>query len=129
MTRQLPRLSTAAWGRVAFYVLIGTVGAVLTARFNAQWSATRGGFDLVDYVRDGFANPASTSFTVDLLIAAIAGVLFMAVEGARLRLRSTIPLIIATFVIAFAFAFPVFLAVREVRMAGARQARAERSRP
>jgi hypothetical protein len=32
-------------------------------------------------------------------------------------MRSTIPLIVSTFVLAFAFAFPAFLALRELKVA------------
>jgi len=117
VTRTPPQFSVAAWIRVAFYLLAGLAGAALTMRFNAQWSDQQGGFDLANYVRAGFANSASTSFTIDLTVAATASVVFMAVEGTRLRMRTTIPLIITTFLIAFAFAFPIFLALREVRLA------------
>lgn len=117
MTRRRPRLSRAATIRVAVYLVAGVVGGLLTYRFNSQWSDSQNGFDLADYVRAGFANSASTSFGIDLIVAAVTGVLFMAVEGARLRMRSTIVLIVSTFVIAFAFAFPVFLAFRELRLA------------
>lgn len=117
MTGRRPRLRPGAAVRVAVYLLAGVVGGILTYRFNAQWSDGQGGFDLADYVRAGFANSASTSFGIDLIVAAVAGVLFMAVEGARLRMRSTVPLIVSTFLIAFAFAFPVFLAFRELRLA------------
>ena len=117
MTGRRPGLTRLATVRAAFYVLIGVGGGILTYRFNAQWSDGQGGFDLADYVRAGFANSASTSFGIDLIVAAVAGVLFMAVEGARLRMRSTVPLIVSTFLVAFAFAFPVFLAFRELRLA------------
>jgi hypothetical protein len=110
-------LSSAGCVRVVVFVLLGVVGAVLTARFNAQFASAQGGFDLGEYVKAGYANSASTSFTIDITIAAIAGVIFMIVEGRRLRMRSTIPLIISTFVLAFAFSFPMFLALRELKLA------------
>jgi Terpene cyclase DEP1 len=110
-------LSLAGRVRFVVFVLLAVVGAVLTARFNAQFSATRGGFDLGEYVKAGYANSASTSFTIDITIAAIAGLIFMIVEGRRLRMRSTVPLIVSTFVLAFAFSFPMFLALRELKLA------------
>ena len=105
--------------RVVTYGLLAIGGLVLTARFNLQSSEARGGFDLTDYVRDGFANSAATSFTIDIIVAALAGLVFMCVEGRRLGMRSTIPLMIATFAAAFAFSFPAFLALRELRLARA----------
>jgi Terpene cyclase DEP1 len=110
-------LSLAGRIRVVVYIVLAVVGALLTARFNAQFSSARGGFDLGEYVKAGYANSASTSFTIDITIAAIAGVIFMIVEGRRLRMRSTIPLVISTFVLAFAFSFPMFLALRELKLA------------
>ena len=96
---------------------MAVTGAVLTARFNMQFSDATGGFDVGDYIRAGFTNSAATSFAIDLIVAALAGLLFMSVEGRRLRMRSTIPLIVSTIVLAFAFAFPAFLALRELKVA------------
>lgn len=103
------------------FAVMALAGAVLTARSNIQFSSAGGGFDVGDYVRAGFANSAATSFAIDLIVAASAGLVFMAVEGRRLRMRSTILLIVTTFVLAFAFAFPAFLALRELRLARASQ--------
>lgn len=110
-------LSLAGRVRVVVFIVLAIVGAVLTARFNAQFSAARGGFDLGEYVKAGYANSASTSFAIDLIVAASAGVIFMIVEGRRLRMRFTIPLLVSTFILAFAFSFPMFLAMRELKLA------------
>ena len=109
--------TTAGRVRVVAFAVMAVVGAVLTARFNLQFSDATGGFDVGDYVRAGFTNSAATSFAIDLIIAALAGLIFMSVEGRRLRMRSTIPLLVSTFVLAFAFSFPAFLALRELRLA------------
>ena len=110
-------LTSSARVRVVAFGLLALAGAALTARFNLQFSNAHGGFHLAEYVKAGYANSASTSFTIDILIAAVAGLIFMAAEGRRLRMRSTIPLIISIFVLAFAFAFPAFLALRELKIA------------
>jgi Terpene cyclase DEP1 len=110
-------LSLAGRVRVVVFILLAIAGAVLTARFNTQFASARGGFNLGEYVKAGYANSASTSFTIDITIAAIAGVIFMIADGRRLRMRSTIPLVIATVVLAFAFSFPLFLALRELKLA------------
>lgn len=109
------------WARVRFvaYLLAAGVGVVLTAVHNAQFSADNGGFDVAEYVRQAFANPAAASFSTDLLVTVLAGLVFMAVEGRRLRIRATLPLMVSAFLLAFAFAFPCFLALRELRLARA----------
>lgn len=108
-----------AWVRVCGYLLAALVGLVLTAVHNAQFSADNGGFDVVEYVRQAFANPAAASFGTDLLVTVLAGLVFLAVEGRRLRIRATVPLMVSAFLLAFAFAFPCFLALREIRLARA----------
>ena len=117
MNRSIEHLSTGTRIRVAFYAIAAVFGAVLTARFNAQWSSQRGGFDVAEYVRAGFENSAASSFGVDLIVAAVVGLVFMIGEGRRLRIRSTALFVVTTFVLAFAFSFPAFLAVRELRIA------------
>jgi hypothetical protein len=103
--------------RVLVYLTAAVAGAVLTAVQNARFSRQNNGFDVVEYVRAAFDGPAAASFGIDLLVTVLAGLLFMAVEGRRLRIRSTVPLMVSAFVLAFAFAFPAFLALRELRLA------------
>ena len=100
--------------RVAGYTSLAIAGAVLTGFFNVRYFQG-GDVTLADYVTAGFRNSASTSFSVDLILAATAGLVLMATEGRRLGMRSTIPLMVLALVIAFAFAFPLFLALRELR--------------
>lgn len=109
-------MTSAVRTRCIIYFVLAAVGAVLTARFNIQWSRAQGGFNIGDYVKAGYANSASTSFTIDITIAAIAGVIFMIIEGRRLQMRSTLPLVLSTFILAFAFSFPLFLALREIKL-------------
>jgi hypothetical protein len=50
---------------------------------------------------------------VDLLVAFLAGAIFMIAEGRRLGMRRSWVLVVLSVVLAFAFAFPLFLLLRE----------------
>lgn len=89
------------------YLVLAAIGLVGTWWFNLR----------VDYTTDSylggwFANAASSSAAVDLIIVAFAAIAFMIVEGRRLRLRITWVCVALTLPVAVAFAFPLFLAFR-----------------
>ena len=70
-------------------------------------------FSIEQFVSQGFANPASSSLSADLGIAATAGVSLMIVEARRLKMRFIWLYIALTCCVAFACAFPLFLYMRE----------------
>lgn len=103
-------------GRVvltAVYGFLSLAGLVGTWYFNLLFMAQDS--DL-SYLEAWFVNPASSSAAVDLIVIAAMASVFMAVEGWRLRIWWTWVLIPLSFALAVAFTFPLFLAVREVRM-------------
>jgi hypothetical protein len=103
--------------RSAAYLVLAGLGLVGTGYFNLQW--LMGDFDhsVTGFAEAAFANSASSSFGVDLTVAFLAGVLFMVVEGRRTGMRNTWIYVVLSAVIAFAFAFPLFLWARERRLA------------
>jgi len=64
-----------------------------------------------------FANPAVSSLSIDLFIVAAAASIFIIIEGRRLGIRWYWVYVVASFVTAIAFTFPLFLAVRERHLA------------
>lgn len=77
-------------------------------------SSNGGHFDVVDFVNSTWIEDFyARSLTIDFWTGAIAGTLFMVYEGMRLKMRLWWLYIVLTFLIAFAFAFPLFLFVRE----------------
>jgi hypothetical protein len=67
-----------------------------------------------DFVGDWFNNgPAVGSLSTDLLIMAIAGCVFIVIEGRRLGMRRLWLYIALSGVTAIAFTFPLFLSNRE----------------
>ena len=93
--------------RQAVYGVLAVVGLVGTWYFNLTYTGPP------SYLSAWFANAASSSAAVDLLVAFAAGSLFMIVEGRRLGMR--LPWLYPVFgvVLAFAFTFPLFLLMRE----------------
>lgn len=97
---------------IAFAVL-SVVGLVGTAVFNLLSV-----LQMRDFVGDWFGGgPAVSSLGVDLFVVAIAGCILIVVEARRLRMRRAWLYIVLSGVTAFAFTFPLFLAMRERRLA------------
>ena len=66
-----------------------------------------------DYLSAWFSTPVDWVLSADLLIVAIAGSIFMILEGRKLGMRNVWLYIVLSGVTAFAFTFPLFLAMRE----------------
>ena len=66
-----------------------------------------------DYLSAWFSTPVDWVLSADLLIVALAGSIFMIVEGRRLGMKNVWLYIALSGVTAFAFTFPLFLAMRE----------------
>ncbi len=96
---------------VAFLVL-SVAGLVGTWTFNAFAIVQMRDF-IGDLVTSG---PAVSSITVDLLVVAVAGSIFLIVEARRLGMRFAWLYIVLSGVTAFAFTFPLFLAMRQRRL-------------
>ena len=105
MTRHLTPLAIA-------YLVIAVVGLVGTWWFNALAIVQMNDF-VTDLVTSG---PAVSSITVDLLIVAVAGSVFILVEARRLRMRFGWLYVVGSALTAFAFTFPLFLAMRQRRI-------------
>ena len=98
---------TASGARQVFYGVAALVGLVLTWYFNLTYRGSE------NYLAAWFANAASSSAAVDLIVLATALSVFMIAEGRRLQMRRTLLYVLAGFVLAMAFAVPLFLLVRE----------------
>ena len=66
-----------------------------------------------DYLSAWFSTPVDWVLSTDLLIVALAGSIFMIIEGRRLGMKNIWLYIVLSGVTAFAFTFPLFLAMRE----------------
>jgi len=95
------------------YLVVAVLGLVGTGWFNVTGFGQPGP-GLLD---SWFANPATSSLTIDLLASATGASIFIAIEGRRLGMRLWWLYIAVSFVTAVGFAFPLFLAMRERTLA------------
>lgn len=110
---------TARSGRTQLILAIvwfafAALGLIGTWTYNLAFITTPNG---LSYLQGWFANPASSSAAVDVIVTATAACVFMVVEGARLGWRRVtwifVPL---SFAVAIAFTFPLFLGLRELAL-------------
>lgn len=91
------------------YLVLAVVGLIGTWTFNVL-AITQ----MVDFVGDLVnSGPAVSSITVDLLVVAIAGSVFIIIEARRLGMRYGWLYVALAGLTAFAFTFPLFLAMRQ----------------
>ena len=106
--------------RQIVYGVLAVVGLVGTWYFNLTYTGE------ASYLAAWFANAASSSAAVDLLVAFTAGGIFMIAEGRRLGMRAPWLYVVFGVILAFAFTFPLFLLLRERALHAAQNSRAER---
>jgi predicted alpha/beta superfamily hydrolase len=94
-----------------FFFAMAAVGLATAWYFNSI-AVMRG----ENYITDGFTSNVDWVYSLDLLIGGTAGMAFIIIEGRRLKMRYLLLYIAAAFVTAFAFVFPLFLAMRELTL-------------
>ena len=97
------------------YFLLAVIGGVGTWYFNLLYASSASGGN---YLGDWFANSASSSAAVDILVVLLVTSVFYLREGRRLgwRLPLVLLFIPLSAVVAVAFAFPLFLGLRELSL-------------
>ena len=99
------------------YLMLAVAGVVMTWHYNLQYMQESGGsFDFTAFMAAAATNAASKSLSWDLTIACLAGLLWIFFESRRLGLRFFWIYIILAFGVAYAFAFPLFLFVRQGKL-------------
>lgn len=99
------------------YALLA-IGALI-----ATWSQNLAFFALPDnggiagFIRMSYANPAAASIANDVLFVALAAFAFMVSEARRLRIPHVWVYIVLSCSIAISVMFPVFLLVRQRKLA------------
>lgn len=119
-TAPAPAQPWLAWLYLGLAVAGGTLPWMANLAFIQQYGPS---FDVGLFVQLANANPAAQSLSRDLLVGATAVTIWMVVESRRLQMRHLWLVLLSAFTIAFAFAAPFFLFLRERRLAElARQA-------
>lgn len=100
------------------YLALAIAGAVLPWLANLEFIREYGSsFDIGQFVQLANANPAASSLSRDLAIAATAVVIWMVRESRRLQMRGLPWVLLSCVTIAFACGAPLFLYLRERRLA------------
>jgi len=92
-------------------MILAAVGLITAWVFNGI-ASVRG----ENYLEAWFSSPADWVLSLDLLIVAVAGSAFMIVEARKLGMKRVWLYIVLSGITAFAFTFPLFLAMRERKL-------------
>lgn len=98
--------------RFITYLTLAIAGLVTAMVFNGIAVMTG-----ADYAGAWFGTAVDWVLSADLTVVALAAVVFMLSEGKRLGMRRVWFYIALSFVTAMAFTFPLFLAMRERKLA------------
>ena len=100
------------------YLALAIAGAVLPWLANLDFiRETNGAFDIGRFVAMASANPAAASLSRDLAIGATAVIIWMVRESKRIQMRGLSWVLLSCVTIAFACGAPLFLYLRERRLA------------
>ena len=114
MPPRLPDRPCGHLGLAVAWFALALAGLVGTWAFNIAFAVDPQG---QSYLGGWFANPASSSAAVDVIVVAVAACLFMLVEGSRLGwARWAWTLVPLSFAVAIAFTLPLFLGLRELHL-------------
>ncbi|WP_320668076.1 DUF2834 domain-containing protein [Prochlorococcus sp. MIT 1307] len=99
------------------YFSLAILGAILPTLSNIEFAQTYGpGFDINKFILLANINPAAESLSRDLMVGASAIIIWIVTEARRLKMKNLWIVLLSTFTIAFAFAAPLFLFLRERRL-------------
>jgi hypothetical protein len=101
------------------YGALSVTGLVGTWYFNLQFFQQPGGAGAMRFIEESYATNVSSSITVDITVVAVTFVIWAYFEAKRLAMKAWWVFIPLTFLIALAFAFPLFLLFRERKLAAA----------
>lgn len=116
MSSPAPRsLPSIAW----VYLALSVAGAVSTWSYNVLAMRELGpAFTPQAFIRVGFeGSPLLGSLASDFWVGSLASLIWMIVEGRRLQMSRIWVYVVLTFMIAWACALPLFLFMRERRLA------------
>ncbi|TGG77165.1 MAG: DUF2834 domain-containing protein [Aphanocapsa feldmannii 288cV] len=99
------------------YLALAVAGALLPWQSNLAFMKAYGAFDLQEFIRLATINPAAESLSRDLLLGATAITIWIVHEGRRLKMRHVWLVLLSLVTIAFACGAPLFLFLRERRLA------------
>jgi hypothetical protein len=102
------------------FAVIGVVALVATWSQNIAFFTMAGNGGLIGFVKGGYVNPAAASLSNDLLLVAVAAMVWMVVEARRLGIPRAWIYVLLGFIIAISVSYPTFLIVRQRKLASLR---------
>ena len=100
-----------------FYAVMAVVGVCVTWYFNLQAMDLDPNFSYASFIRDNYVNPSSASLTNDIAVILVVFFFWSFFEARRLGMKHWWVYVPLSIVIALAFAYPLFLFMRERAMA------------
>jgi len=110
-------MNTASKKLQVLYGVCAVAGVVFTMYFNMQFMLEHGGFPIITFIADNYANYASASISNDILVVTVVFLIWSFIEARRLSMPYWWVYAVLTFSIALAFSLPLFLLIRERRIA------------
>jgi Terpene cyclase DEP1 len=97
------------------YLALCAAGFLVPNSLFAPWVAAYG-LNPLQFTRDLFANGVSAFFGMDVVLSALALIIFVLIEGARLKLARRWMPIVATCVVGVSLGLPLFLYQRQAHL-------------
>jgi hypothetical protein len=98
------------------YLLLTIVGGLSTWYFNLQFFAAAEDASLGAFIAETGTTLPAQSINADIAVASFTFLIWMWIEGRRLKMKGLWIYTMLTFLVAFAFSFPLFLLFREGRL-------------
>ena len=96
-----------------FYAVMALVGLCATWYFNLQAMQLDPNFSFASFIRDNYVNPSSASIANDIAVILVVFCFWSFVEARPLSIKHWWAYPILSIFIALAFAYPLFLLMRE----------------
>ena len=97
------------------YLILCVIGAILPYTQYVPFVLAHG-WNLQIFFQQMLANPISIGFTLDLVVAAIVFIIFIFVEGRRLKMSFLWLPLTVTILIGLSSGFPLFLYMRQLHL-------------
>lgn len=98
------------------YAVLTLLGGVSTWYFNLQFFVAAEDASLAAFIAQAGTTLPAQSINADIAVASMTFLIWMWIEGRRLKMKGLWLYTVLTFLVAFAFSFPLFLFFREQRL-------------
>ena len=98
------------------YAILTLLGGVSTWYFNLQFFAVAEDASMSAFIAQTGTTLPAQSINADIAVASVTFLIWMWIEGRRLGVKRLWLFTVLTFLVAFAFSFPLFLFFREQRL-------------